>query len=398
MIAARSACNKKHDAENQICCSLFFLCFSLSSVNGKRLISNSSDTFRRDDAPSGRHCTFILLSSLFLFLNRIQVIILVVETSRKVQYNSFVFCSGPKRAEAGMKIIQKRRVSMKTVKKAIAMLLAVLMVGALSCTAWADQADEVTFDNLESFREDSNVTIDMEMSILGESQVMQMKMKTASDVTLDPECSFTDMSAESDGETQHSLVYSVKEDSKYVIYTSNDEGATWEKQELEENASANESIPTVDGLKMIAGYTEKFEKTGTDEIHGRKADIYEGVLAGDEFKEFLMKAGSLGTLVESFGIPVEDLDSSFVSELPMKVALDQQTGMVLGYSADMGGFMQKMMEAMMSAVIASSLQGEEMPADFDLSAFLSIKVNEVKSECVFYDFNQVEAIQMPKAA
>ena len=121
---------------------------------------------------------------------------------------------------------------MKTVKKAIAMLLAVLMVGALSCTAWADQADEVTFDNLESFREDSNVTIDMEMSILGESQVMQMKMKTASDVTLDPECSFTDMSAESDGETQHSLVYSVKEDSKYVIYTSNDEGATWEKQEL----------------------------------------------------------------------------------------------------------------------------------------------------------------------
>lgn len=39
-----------------------------------------------------------------------------------------------------------------------------------------------------------------------------------------------------------------------------------------------------------------------------------------------------------------------------------------------------------------------MPADFDLSAFLSIKVNEVKSECVFYDFNQVEAIEMPKAA
>ena len=269
---------------------------------------------------------------------------------------------------------------MKTVKKAIAMLLAVLMVGALSCTAWADQADEVTFDNLESFREDSNVTIDMEMSILGESQVMQMKMKTASDVTLDPECSFTDMTAESDGETQHSLVYSVKEDSKYVIYTSNDEGATWEKQELEENASANEAIPTVDGLKMIAGYTEKFEKTGTDEIHGRKADIYEGVLTGDEFKEFMLKAGSLGTLVESFGIPVEDLDSSFVSELPMKVALDQQTGMVLGYSADMGEFMQKMMEAMMSAVIASSLQGEEMPPDFDLSAFLSIKVNEVKSE------------------
>lgn len=39
-------------------------------------------------------------------------------------------------------------------------------------------------------------------------------------------------------------------------------------------------------------------------------------------------------------------DLSFVSELPMKVALDQETGMVLGYSADMGEFMQKMMEAM----------------------------------------------------
>ena len=31
----------------------------------------------------------------------------MVETSRKVQYNSLVFCSEPKRAEAGMKIIQK---------------------------------------------------------------------------------------------------------------------------------------------------------------------------------------------------------------------------------------------------------------------------------------------------
>ena len=91
-------------------------------------------------------------------------------------------------------------------------------------------------------------------------------------------------------------------------------------------------------------------------------------------------------------------DLSFVSELPMKVALDQETGMVLGYSADMGEFMQKMMEAMMASIIAASMQGEELPADFDLSSFLSIKVNEVKSECVFYDFNQVEAIQMPKAA
>ncbi len=27
MIAARSACNKKHDAENQICCRLFFMLF-----------------------------------------------------------------------------------------------------------------------------------------------------------------------------------------------------------------------------------------------------------------------------------------------------------------------------------------------------------------------------------
>ncbi len=287
---------------------------------------------------------------------------------------------------------------MKTVKKAIAMLLAVLMVGALSCTAWADQADEITFDNLESFREDCSEVIDMEMSIFGESQLMQMKMKFTSDVTLDPECSFTDMTAETDGQTEHSLMYSVKDGSKYVIYTSKDEGASWEKQELDTKAAANETIPTADALKMIAGYTEKFEKTGTDEIHGRKADIYEGVLTGDEFKEFMLKAGSFDTLMESFGVPVDDLDSSFVGELPMTISLDQKTGMVLGYSTDMGAFMQKMMEAMMSSIIAASMQGEELPADFDLSSFLSIKVNEVKTECVFYDFNQVEAIQMPKAA
>lgn len=287
---------------------------------------------------------------------------------------------------------------MKTMKKAFAMLLAVLMVGALSCTAWADQADEITFDNLESFREDSNMEMNIEMSIFGENQVMQMKMKSSSDVTLDPECSFTDLTAETDGETEHDLVYSVKDGSKYVIYTSRDEGATWEQQELEEKIAANESIPTADAMKMIAGYTEKFEKTGTDEIHGRKADVYEGVLTGDEFKEFMMKAGSFGTLVESFGVSADDLGDSFVSEMPMKVSLDQKTGMVLGYSADLGEFMQKMMEAMMTATLSAAMQGEELPADFDLNSFLSIKVNSVKSECVFYDFNQVEAIQLPKAA
>ena len=287
---------------------------------------------------------------------------------------------------------------MKTMKKIFAMLLAVLMVGALSCTAWADQADDVTFDNLESFREDSTVVIDMELNILGEGQAMQMKMKNVSDVTVDPECTFTDMTAESDGETQHSLMYSMKDGNKYVIYTSNDEGATWEKQELDDKSPANESIPTVDALKLIAGYAEKFEKTGTDEIHGRKADIYEGTLAGDEFKEFMMKVGSFDSLMESFGVPLNDLDSSFVSEMPMKIALDQKTGMVLGYSVDLGDFMQKMMESMMSAMFAASMEGEDIPAEFDLSAFMSIKINEVKSECVLYDFNQVDTIQMPKAA
>ena len=149
---------------------------------------------------------------------------------------------------------------------------------------------------------------------------------------------------------------------------------------------------------MIAGYTEKFEKTGTKEIHGRTADVYEGTLAGEEFKEFMMKAGSFDTLMEAFGVPVADLDSSMLSEMPMTIALDQKTGMLLGYSVDLGTFMQNLMEAMMASIMAASMQGEEIPADFDLSAFVSIKINEVKSDCSFYDFNQVEAIQMPKAA
>jgi len=287
---------------------------------------------------------------------------------------------------------------MKTMKKAMAMILSVLMLGALTCTAWADQTDEITYDNLESFREDSNVVIDMELNILGEGQTMQMKMESTTDVTLNPECTFTKLTAESDGETHQSLAYSTRDGGKYVVYSSNDDGATWEQQELGSENAANASVTSVDALKMIAGYTEKFEKTGTKEIHGRTADVYEGTLAGEEFKEFMMKAGSFDTLMEAFGVPVADLDSSMLSEMPMTIALDQKTGMLLGYSADLGTFMQNLMEAMMASIMAASMQGEEIPADFDLSAFVSIKINEVKSDCSFYDFNQVEAIQMPKAA
>ena len=33
---------------------------------------------------------------------------------------------------------------MKTMKKAMAMSLSVLLLGTLTCTAWADQTDEIT--------------------------------------------------------------------------------------------------------------------------------------------------------------------------------------------------------------------------------------------------------------
>ena len=288
---------------------------------------------------------------------------------------------------------------MKTMKKVFAMLLAVLMVGALSCTAWADQGDDVTLDNLESFREDVKIVLDMEMSFMGEGEPMQMKMESTMDVTLDPECTFMDMTAESGGETQHSLSYAVKDGDKYVIYMSTDEGVTWEKEEMDTNTSGMGSVGSTDALKLIAGYAEKFEKTGTDEFHGRKADIYEGKLSGDELKEFMATAGGLDSLLESFsGAAPDGQTSAFVGEMPIAIALDQKTGMVLGYAVDMGEFMQNMMESMMAAIFSASMEGEEVPEGFDLSAFLTININEVKSECVLYDFNQVDAIQLPKAA
>jgi hypothetical protein len=285
---------------------------------------------------------------------------------------------------------------MKMTKKLLTALLAVLMLSTLACTAWADDAG---FDDVKSLRMDIDLIINMDMSLFGESLTdIKMDMAGKLDMTRDPERFYLDMTTTGDEETQHLLSYYEPQGTGYVVYTSVDEGKTWEKQTVTDEAIPNGIVSSLDSFAKIAEFAKGFEKTGTEEIHGRKADVYSGVLSGEQLKEYLEISGSLDALFSSFGTNTNDMDTSTLGEMPISIALDSENGMLLGYSMDMKDFLQNLMQSMMGSLISSTMQGQELPEGFDLGSMMTVTINEAKSNTTLYDFNAVGEITMPNAA
>ena len=286
---------------------------------------------------------------------------------------------------------------MKMTKKILTALLAVLMLSTLACTAWAD--DVASFDDVKSLRMDIDLIINMDMSLFGESLTdIKMDMDGTLDMTRDPERFYLDMTTTGDEESQHLLSYYEPQGTGYVVYTSVDEGKTWEKQTVTDEAIPNGIVSSLDSFAKIAEFAKGFEKTGTEEIHGRKADVYSGVLSGEQLKEYLEISGSLDALFSSFGTNTNDMDTSTLGEMPVTIMLDSENGMLLGYSMDMKDFLQNLMQSMMGSLISSTMQGQELPEGFDLGSMMTVTINEAKSNTTLYDFNAVGEITMPNAA
>lgn len=286
---------------------------------------------------------------------------------------------------------------MKMTKKILTALLAVLMLSTLACTAWAD--DVASFDDVKSLRMDIDLIINMDMSLFGESLTdIKMDMDGTFDMTRDPERFYLDMTTTGDEESQHLLSYYEPQGTGYVVYTSVDEGKTWEKQTVTDEAIPNGIVSSLDSFAKIAEFAKGFEKTGTEEIHGRKADVYSGVLSNEQLKEYLEISGSLDALFTSFGTNTNDLDASTLGEMPVTIMLDSENGMLLGYSMDMKDFLQNLMQSMMGSLISSTMQGAELPEGFDLGSMMTVTINEAKSNTTLYDFNAVGEITMPNAA
>ena len=282
-------------------------------------------------------------------------------------------------------------------KKILTALLAVLMLSTLACTAWAD--DVASFDDVKSLRMDIDLIINMDMSLFGESLTdIKMDMDGTLDMTRDPERFYLDMTTTGDEESQHLLSYYEPQGTGYVVYTSVDEGKTWEKQTVTDEAIPNGIVSSMDSFAKIAEFAKGFEKTGTEEIHGRKADVYSGVLSNEQLKEYLEISGSLDALFTSFGTNTNDLDASTLGEMPVTIMLDSENGMLLGYSMDMKDFLQNLMQSMMGSLISNTMQGAELPEGFDLGSMMTVTINEAKSNTTLYDFNAVGEITMPNAA
>lgn len=287
---------------------------------------------------------------------------------------------------------------MKTMKKFLVMLLAFLVLDAVTSTAWAEEGKDVELENLESYRMDITTAIGMDMSMMGESITdTQMEMEGTLSVTFNPERCYMDLTATGNGETQRSITCYEAQGSQYVVYSSLDEGKTWEKQTVTRDVLPNGIISSVDSFKKLAKFTEELDHTGTEEKHGQSADIYSGVLSGKQIQEYMAISGALDSILQPYGIDLSTIDPALLGKMPVTIAVDSETGMVLRFEMDMREMLQNLMQSVVEATFAGAVESGELPNDFDISSLdIIMTINEASGSTSFYDFNAVGEIQIPK--
>ena len=289
---------------------------------------------------------------------------------------------------------------MKT-RKTLSLLLAMLMLMSISVTALAEEpkpAEEASYENLDSWSMDTTVNIDLTMNMMGEEMALQMEIGTAIDMTKSPERCRTEMTTDSMGDSQKTILYYEKDGNNFTVVVSEDGGETWNKQVLPAEQFPANMQASLASFAKLTDYASVLTKTGTETIKGREATVYSGSLTGEQAADYIETTGALSALESMFATGPDAMDVGELGEMPLSIAIDNETGMLVWFNMDMSDYLQHLMDRVLNTIIQSALGEEELPEDFDLSMFeASVVIREASGDTTLYNFNEVGEIQLPEA-
>ena len=157
---------------------------------------------------------------------------------------------------------------MKTIKKGLALLLALMMV--LSLTACDNLQTLKTvrkIQKLESYHADCSVDMNMGLGMLGQSLMnLEFHIDADADVNRDPLLGEGTFQAELMDETREGQFYFAKEDDTLTLYLSTDGGETWKATPID----LSESTPDTgfglskESLEWMLKAAATFEETGAE--------------------------------------------------------------------------------------------------------------------------------------
>ena len=98
-----------------------------------------------------------------------------------------------------------------------------------------------------------------------------------------------------------------------------------------------------------------------------------------------------------FATGPDAMDVGELGEMPLSIAIDNETGMLVWFNMDMSDYLQHLMDRVLNTIIQSALGEEELPEDLDLSMFeASVVIREASGDTTLYNFNEVGEIQLPE--
>ena len=245
------------------------------------------------------------------------------------------------------------------------------------------QAQE-NMSKLESMHMEMSMDVTMELSVLGQTQPMDMRVYYTMDTQNEPARTKLVITTSSMGQSQEQVMYT---DESGMIYMQID-GRSWQRQSAQGNSQANEMQPD-QMLQLFLNSAGSFRETGSETINGSKATVYSGVLGGDYVKQVLETTGLGSTLGEALG--TGDAGNLFdnLGEIPMTVAIDDESGLVVRYTMDMAQVMENLMKNLFNSMLTSQgLNGVE----------IEIKVSNCMATATLSQFNSVPEIVIPAEA
>lgn len=278
-------------------------------------------------------------------------------------------------------------------KKILAMTLALALCLCL-CACGGQQPDFSTrmqtaqenMAQLDSFRMETTLDVSMEMSVMGQSQAMDMTIVYTIDTDNVNGVTRMEMNASVMGTTQQILTYVETANGETVMYMSTDGGHTWQKQSAD---AAGAGMDPAEAMALFTQNASSFEKTGTETINGSTATVYSGELDENYTGQVMQMTGMGDSLGSAFGMENGDELFKDLGKIPMTVAIDDNSGLLVRYTMDVTNVMQKLMENLFSAVMGSYGMGD---------IEITITVTKAEGVTVYSQFNSVGEITVPEAA